>query len=257
VLTGRWPFASGSTHATSFSAEAPVYDGDTKRLDAEGHEVSLAFLLPRADVTVHDTWFSTGLRGTASNDYSIDGVFVPEARSFHMFGEPQHPWVLYRAPGLVFMNHGSHALGVARAAVESAREIASTKRGYGGVPLSSMTRIQHTIAEATALVESARTYLYSTADALWQALLGGATDEAVAPQRARVRLAAAHAATASVRATDLVHAAMGATSIFQGTPLERQFRDVHTAAAHVMIGPLVYEAAGRVELGLAPDFPFF
>ncbi|MCC6238411.1 MAG: acyl-CoA dehydrogenase family protein [Dehalococcoidia bacterium] len=257
VLTGRWPFASGSTHATWFTAEAPVYDGDTKRLDAAGNEVSFAYIVPRADVTVHDTWDTTGLRGTASHDYSIDGAFVPERRAFHMMGPPRHPWVLYRAPALVFINHGSHALGVARAALAGAREVATTKRGWGGVPLSSMTRVQATVAEAVVLVESARTYLYGVGAELWQRLLDGATDEEVAPLRARVRLAASHAATCSVRATDLVHGAMGATSIFTSNPIERQFRDIHTAAAHVMIGPLTYEAAGRVELGLPPEFPFF
>ena len=257
VLTGRWPFASGSTHATWFSAEAPVFDGDTKRVDDAGNEVALAYLVPREEVTVHDTWDTTGLRGTASNDYAIDGAFVPEARAFHMMGAPRHPWALYRAPALIFMNHGSHALGIARAAVDGAREVATTKRGWGGVPLSSMTRVQSTVAEAVVLVESARHYLYAVATELWQRLLDGASDDEVAPLRVRVRLAASHAATSSVRATDLLHAAMGATSIFTGNPLERQFRDIHTAAAHVMIGPLTYEAAGRAELGLSPDFPFF
>lgn len=256
-LTGRWPFASGSSHATWFYAEAPIYDGEAKRLDDAGNEVSLSFLVPRDRVTVYDTWDTTGLRGTASHDYSIDGVLVPETHAFSVFGPPRHPWAVYRAPALIFMNHGSHALGVARAALEGAREIATTKRGWGGVPLSSMSRVQATIAEATVLVESARAYLYAAADELWRELQAGARDEELGGQRARLRLAAAHAATASVRATDLVHAAMGATSIFTANPIERQFRDIHTAAAHVMIGPLVYEAAGRVELGLAPDFPFF
>lgn len=34
------------------------------------------------------------------------------------------------------------------------------------------------------------------------------------------------------------------------------FRDIHTAA-HVMIGPLTYEAAGRVELSCEAEFPSF
>lgn len=42
-----------------------------------------------------------------------------------------------------------------------------------------------------------------------------------------------------------------------GGEASRQFRDIHTAAAHVMIGALSNEAAGRVELGLEPGFPFF
>jgi hypothetical protein len=60
-----------------------------------------------------------------------------------------------------------------------------------------------------------------------------------------------------VSAVDLLHAAVGTSSIFTKNALERQFRDVHTAAAHIQIGPQTYEAAGRVELGLGAAFPFF
>jgi hypothetical protein len=62
---------------------------------------------------------------------------------------------------------------------------------------------------------------------------------------------------ASLRAVDLLHAALATISIFTKSPLERQFRDIHTAAAHVMVGPLIYEAAGRVEMGLPAGMPFF
>ena len=72
-----------------------------------------------------------------------------------------------------------------------------------------------------------------------------------------MRLATSHAATASVRAVDLLHSALATTAIFTKSPLERQFRDIHTASAHVMVSNLTYEAAGRVELGMGPDFPFF
>ena len=83
-------------------------------------------------------------------------------------------------------------------------------------------------------------------------------DDAVpAPQRARLRLATSHAAAASVRAVDLVHGALATSSIFTSSALERPFRDLHTAAAHVMIGPMTFEAAGRVLLDRDSQFPFF
>ena len=75
--------------------------------------------------------------------------------------------------------------------------------------------------------------------------------------RSRARLAASHAMTASLRTVDLLHRSLGTTSIMAGSTLDRCFRDLHTAAAHVMVGPLTYEAAGRVELGLDADFPLF
>lgn len=76
-------------------------------------------------------------------------------------------------------------------------------------------------------------------------------------QRARLRLATSHAARASIQAVDLLYTALATSAIMRKSPLERQFRDLHTAGAHVMVGQMTYEAAGRVELGRDPEFPFF
>lgn len=256
LVSGRWPFASGSSHATWFGGECQVFDGNEPRRDPQGNVLSRMVLVPRDDVTVHDTWDTTGLRGTASNDFSIDNVFVPYRRGFFMlFDEPIHPWPLFRAPALVFVTHGSQALGIGRAAVASAIETATTKIGWGtDRPMSENARMQLIVAEATVLVESAREYMYRLAGDLWEAAQLG---EETPQQRSRVRLATSHATRASVQAVDLVHGALATSSIFTKSPLERQFRDIHTAAAHVMVSPLTLEAAGRVEMGLEPGFPFF
>src|SRR5690606_23875077 len=150
------------SHATWFMGECVVYDGEEPRRDPQGNEVTRAVFVPRSEVVVHDTWHTTGLRGTASNDFSIEGIFVPEHRGFQMIlDDPQHPWALFRFPQLIFMNHGSHALGIARAALEATRDVANSKRGWGNQPLREVLRIQSVVAEATALVESARHYLYA------------------------------------------------------------------------------------------------
>ena len=256
VISGRWPFASGSSHATCFSAECVVYDGDEPRRDVDGNPVIRTFFVPRADVTIHDTWHTLGLRGTASNDFSVDGAFVPAGRLARLFEPPVHPWPVFRAHPLVYMNHGSQALGVASAAIAAAGETAAGKRAWGGArSVREEPWFQGVVAEATVLAASARHHLYATAEDLWRATPAGVEDTSLL--RARVRLAASHAVAASVRAVDLMHSAVGTASIFRDNPLERHFRDIHVAAAHVMIGRMTYEAAGRVELGMAPDFPYF
>ena len=256
TVSGRWPFASGSSHADWFMGECLVYPGggSEARLGDDGNPVVKSVLFPRADVTVLDTWYTTGLRGTASHDFTVEGVQVPAERILNP-GALHHPWVGFRAGPLFVMNHGSHALGLARAGLEAALEVVGTKRGWGGVPLKETGRMQQTIAEATAIVGAASAYLYDTGEAFWQAVLAG--EEPDARARARVRLAAAHAANASIRAVDLLHRALATSAVQQSSPLDRIFRDIHTAGAHVMIGPLVMEAAGRAELGVPVDFPFF
>lgn len=260
VVSGRWPFASGSSHADWFMGECIVYDGEQPRRDAQGHEVSRAVMMPRSAVTVYPTWQTTGLGGTASNDFSVEGAFVPETHCFQMLITPPRELTpLNQAPALVFMNHGAHALGVARSALDAGREAIATKIGWGGVPLRDQPRFQTVLAEATALVEAASAYLYGAAEDLWATVNGRDPHAAstAAPLRARLRLAASHAARSSVQAVDLLHGALATSAIFTQSPLDRPFRDIHTAAAHVMIGPLTFEAAGRVALGIESGFPFF
>lgn len=258
IVTGRWPFASGSSHADFFGAECMLFDGDEPIRDAAGNHKSRMLMVPRGDVTIHDTWHTTGLRGTASNDFEVSGAFVPADRGFQMLVDPpQSDWAFFRAPQLVFMNHGSQSLGVARGAIESAKQIAAVKVGYGSDrPLREQPRIQGVIAEAVVNVAAAREYLYQQAELLW-ADAQATSGEPDALLRARVRLAASNATRSSLRSVDLLHTALGTSALFQNTPLERQFRDIHMAAAHVMISPFTYEAAGRVEMGLPAEFPFF
>lgn len=257
VVSGRWPFASGSSHADWFGAECKVFDGDEPRMDANGEQVTRMLMVPRDQVALHDTWDTIGLCGTASNDFSIDGAVVPWGRGFQMLvDQPVHPSASFKALPLLFINHGTHALGVARNALQAAKEVATTKIGYGGTrPLRETPRMQLAAAEAAALINSASAYLYDSSTELWQTLESG--QESTQEQRAAVRLATSHAVKASMQAVDVLYASLGTASIFTSCAIERPFRDIRAASAHVMIGPLTYEAAGRVELGLAPEFPFF
>jgi indole-3-acetate monooxygenase len=257
TVSGRWPFASGSSHATHFLAECTVYDGDEVRKNEQGEAVTRMTFVPRANVTVHDTWDTLGLRGTASNDFSVSGAFVPEGHGLQIFvTQPRSVSPIHSAFPLVFTNQGSQALGVARAAIAEAIEIAKAKVAWGGQQKVSETpRLQVAIAEATAIVESAREYMYAVCQQLWDAASAGEKDTTFL--RSRSRLATSHAVRASAQAVDLVAAAVATSAIFRANSIERRFRDVHTAAAHVMVSPMTFESAGRVEVGLEPNFPFF
>jgi alkylation response protein AidB-like acyl-CoA dehydrogenase len=103
-------------------------------------------------------------------------------------------------------------------------------------------------------IAAARDHLYQKVGELWEQAQAGDTDPLL---RARTRLAISYATRSSLRAVDMLHAALGTSSLMQSTPIERQFRDIHMAAAHVMIGQFTFEAAGRVEMGLEAEFPFF
>jgi alkylation response protein AidB-like acyl-CoA dehydrogenase len=256
-VSGRWPFASGSSHATWFVGECLIADGEEPRPGADGNPVSHVFFFPASVCTVYDTWTAIGLRGTASNDFSVTDLFVAEGRSFAFHtSTPRIDTPMYQEKAFWFLGHGSHALGIARSTFEAVIDMAVTKKTFAGRGgLLDQVRLQATVAEAQALIESGRAYLYAVAEAAWRwAAAGHPLSDA---HRAQVRLATSTAARNARLAVDLLHGAAGTAAIFAESPLDRQFRDMHTAVAHVMIGAATYEAAGRVALGLSAGMPFF
>src|SRR5262245_34309254 len=71
-LSGRWSFGSGCTHADVITGGALVTDGGVPVPGPDGKPQWLVALVPAAEVQIHDTWHTTGLCGSGSNDYEVD-----------------------------------------------------------------------------------------------------------------------------------------------------------------------------------------
>src|SRR5579872_3805123 len=68
-ISGKWRFASGSHHATWLGAHMPVA--------GTGGKVR-TMLFPKSSVRMNDIWHVVGLRGTGSDEYVVDNLFVPQ-----------------------------------------------------------------------------------------------------------------------------------------------------------------------------------
>jgi alkylation response protein AidB-like acyl-CoA dehydrogenase len=121
-LPGRWSFGSGSTHADVIGGGAVVIEHGVPRLRPDGLPEQRIALLPAGQVEVHDTWHTTGLRGSASNDYSVHDVWVPAGHMFAL-AESHRDEPLYRWPGAFLTNYLGVPLGVAADALDTAMGI--------------------------------------------------------------------------------------------------------------------------------------
>src|SRR6201999_2355074 len=76
---GRWNFASGSRQASWLGAHVQVVEADgTKRRKADGSPEIRTILFPMSSATMYDVWDVIGLKGTGTDSYSVDNLFVPE-----------------------------------------------------------------------------------------------------------------------------------------------------------------------------------
>jgi alkylation response protein AidB-like acyl-CoA dehydrogenase len=256
-VRGRWNFASGIQNARWLYSTCIMMDGDTPRRTPAGTPVLRAMWVPREAVTIIDTWSVMGMRGTGSQDFTVDDVVVPARRSCLSDDPPNETGPLFNQRAwyvILWTPSAANALGIARGAIDSLAEIAATEASTMSANLlRDRSMVQTRIAEAEAIVNAARAYVFDAVGQLWSTLCSGKapSDQEVA----QGRLALVHAMHESVRAVDKVFHAAGTNAIYTRLPLERAFRDVHVAVQHAAGLPGYFESAGKVLLGLRPGDP--
>ncbi len=254
-ISGRWDFASGCRHASWMGAHGVVVEPDgALRLNAAGRPTLRSWLFPAEAATLIDTWDPIGLRGTASDSYAVSDLFVAEAYS----STREDPALrrersrLYAFPQQTMYSVGiaSVALGIARGMLEAFIELAIHKTPRGMTRLADNAVVQSEVARAEARLGAARAYLIDTVTSIH----ARADDIAPidVPERARVRLAAAHAITNAVAVADTAYKAAAVDAIFPGSPFERRFRDIHTLSQQIQSREVHYETCGQVLLGAPP-----
>jgi indole-3-acetate monooxygenase len=243
-VSGRWAWGSGLSLATWMTGGTICDDRSARHM-----------FFPRSAVTVHDTWKSSGLRGTASHDFSVETLRVDRDLSVDLAKpQVQVDAPVSRMPLFVLFSGGVAAvmLGIADRAIDELRQLATLKKpAQSSKPLAESQVAQIDIARAEALVRSAQSYLHDIVNQAWECVLNG--DRVPTELRVQARLAATLAGEQACAAVDLCYKAGGGTAVYETSPLQRCFRDVHTAAAHIMVSTRTYESVGRLRFGLSID----
>jgi alkylation response protein AidB-like acyl-CoA dehydrogenase len=259
-VTGSWSFASGGRHATWLGGYCPIHDPDgAPRTGAGGEPVWRLMLFPAESARYSDVWDVIGLRGTASDTFSVSELFVPQEHTVPKddLSEVREPGWLYcfKTTNLYSCGFASVALGVARSLLDAFVRLAVEKspRGFGGV-LRDNGAIQMEVGQAEARWRAARSYLRQTMTEVCDSV--PETRYLTMEQRMAIRLAATHAIQEALRVGDFAFEAAGASAIFASNAFERRFRDLRTIAQQVQGRKSHYQTVGKFLLGLEPDTLF-
>lgn len=248
-VNGSWSFASGSRHATWLGGHSVLTTPD-------GGSVPRTMLFPASAVEFKDIWDVIGLRGTASDGYSVTDLFVPHkysvsrddpaARQYHA------PLYHFRATNLYATGFSATAHGIARAMLDTFKELAGgkTPRRARQV-LRDNNVIQSEVARSEARLGSARAFVLSELGEIWEDVV--ARDELTVESRMRIRLATTYTIHEAKAVADTVYDAAGATAIFRSSAFERRFRDIHTVTQQIQGRKEHFQTVGAFMLGLPPD----
>ena len=253
-VSGRWQWGSGTQNADWVLGGCEVIRDGKPEFLHNGTPRSRMMIAPASEIEFLDTWFVSGLCGTGSTDFAMNSLFVPDSRAVGLGvdGPLERPLYAFPQFGLLAMGIAAVALGLARAAIDALVEIAGGKMPQGSArPLAARASTQSDVSRAEALLRSSRAFYYEAIEQAWEDACARGRIET--EHRRDVRLATTHATRACAEAVDLMYDLGGGTSVYQRSPLQRVFRDVHVATQHMMVSPATLELTGRLLLGLETD----
>lgn len=259
-LSGRFEFASGSRHATWLGAHVPVIEGGQRRLTKDGANAIFTLLFPRDGADVQDTWFTLGLKGTGSDSYTVDDLFVPHAlgilRDHSVPPRVSAPLYRFSQSSLYARSFASIALGIARAMFDAfvATMRDTTPRGAARSRGANHV-VQSEVGRAEAKIRSSRAWLFGVLERAWQDVSNG---DPLGPENLlALRLASTWAIQQSREVVAALFQAAGAVAVLDSAPFERRFRDIHTLCQQIQGHSAHFETVGQVLMGLEPDRPLF
>lgn len=257
-VSGNWEFGSGCHHATWLGGHAPVVDVDgTPLKDEHGQPLDRTVLFPKSAATIVDIWKTLGLRGTASDRYTLNDLFVPEEFTINTLTRWPDAERLtlgstayrFTASSLYCSGFGSVALGNARGMLDSFIELATQKvPRWGRNPLSDSALVQVGIAEAYTKLEAARIFLVQNLREVEETLAGNDNAPTI-HQRVKIRAAGTSAIRTATAVANHLYEMAGTTAIFTGNLFQRRFRDAHTVSQHLQGRASHFETIGKHLLG--------
>ena len=148
---------------------------------------------------------------------------------------------------------GPDDIGIAQGALDEFVEgLRHRITRYSGRNVADFTTVQVKIAESAACIDTARLIMRSHCTEAHRIAEAGEVPDILT--KVRWRRDGAFSTELCVRAVDVLFKASGGSGLYDSNPIQRAFRDVHAAAAHIsMIWDAQATTYGRVVLGLSPD----
>jgi 3-hydroxy-9,10-secoandrosta-1,3,5(10)-triene-9,17-dione monooxygenase len=245
--TSEWNSAIAHSSWTSIKA----------RLDDD--EV-YSFYLPVGDVRRHDRWHTAGMRGTSSDSFTADDVFVPEVLAMPLKAlatstspHPDEPFIDYPYIATVSITCSAVMLGAAEAAVDLFDEKMRSR-------VLVFTANQQQVDQPFAQMRLGEVDLRITmARELWDSCirqmdaLHATRGSMTVAERVAIRARCALVVRECRDIVSTIMNAAGGSAYFLDAPLQRIQRDIEVLKSHAMFDwDRTAQLQGRIRLGMKP-----
>jgi alkylation response protein AidB-like acyl-CoA dehydrogenase len=235
IYSGRHGFSSGIDHAHWLLCGGHVF--------ADGKAVERCFfLVPKSEARVIDDWHAMGLAGTGSKSFEIGESFVPAHRILDAFaaddgagpGTRVNRAPIFRVPyaSIAATGFAAVAVGIAEGFLDAWLAYTRGRHSRGRAVDDLMGTHIDAGHAAIAIAAAARLYLGAAEDAMATLARGAWLGD---DQRLRARLDSSFAAQLALGAVQRLFNAAGGRALYAHNDLQRRFRDLQAAAAHISV----------------------
>jgi alkylation response protein AidB-like acyl-CoA dehydrogenase len=250
-LTGAWSFASGGRHTKWLGAHSAVQNPDGTPHIRYGRPDDRSFVFLRSQAKIVDDWYVLGLRGTGSDSYSVEDLFVPDAHApaRDIDDERREKGPLYPIGSTLLYASGfcSVTLGLGRRMLESYIALARGKQSRAAPTIMARNNsVQREIGLLEAKLSAARAFLHEAAAQVYDASAAGKLD---VDQRLRLRLATTYGMNEATDVSIACYRSAGTLAISEKAPFERRLRDALSASQHLQAMLPHVEMVGRHLIG--------
>jgi len=213
-------------------------------------QASIGFLVPidkgNADgVTIHDVWFTHGMRATRSNTVEYDNVFVPDELYLHSTDEFLNDFIM-RGANWSFAGFAAVYLGVGLGILDFTSDFLNKRVAKGFAQQQAYhPDLRRRVGEMASELNGAK---YSMFYSAWYSDTYGPGVETF-KHFLRAKSIIGKAVSKASRSATI---ACGASSLMQGVPLERMIRDAATAPIMPPNVDAAVDQAGILEMNLNP-----
>ncbi|MBO8171664.1 MAG: acyl-CoA dehydrogenase [Bacillaceae bacterium] len=234
-VSGQWKFCSGSSYATTFTANCLI-----ENEGSSGEPKIRSFMFRPEQVRIIEDWTAFGLKATESHSIKVEDVYVPEERTFDLMG-PRihfHEQVIYQFPFQQFAETSFAAvcIGLTRHFIEESRTWADrNQKDWEASILNRYECVNERINEAEARFSQEVEAFYQMVDRSWENFMQ--TGKLTGEEQQQITRRCKQLSRVSLNAAQSVFPYLGIQVIMEEHPVNRTYRDLHTACQHTMLVP--------------------
>lgn len=228
LVTGSWPFCSGSMNATIFTANCILETDDDKNGTMQ------AFAFTPEQVKIEKGWLAFGLKATNSYTIHVTDTFISEEKMFDAY----HPHFYYDNPVFHYpfipfaeANIAATTIGIARHFFDEAKEFALIKKKTWGSARYAF--VMNKIEEMELPYSIAVHAFHSAVEQSWKTHISG--KECSAEELQAISLQSKLAAGHAIQGAQVLFRYLGMDAIMEHTNINRIYRDLHTASQHKLL----------------------